>query len=95
MPSGVQITPLRLKNVILIKSSIMAGKSKALKTAQKKVSASKKAGTYIGAAKLKNKLVASGKSESYAGAIVGKIAREKYGKAGAAALAAAGRKKKK
>ncbi len=67
----------------------------ALKNARKKVAAAKKAGTYIGAAKLKNKLMKGGKSEAYADAIVGKIAREKYGKKGAAALAAAGRKKKK
>jgi len=39
-------------------------------------------------------LTKKGYSSSYAGAIVGIAARKKYGKKGAAALAAYGRKKK-
>ena len=71
----------------------MVTKSKVLKKAKAKVAASKKNGTYIGAKALKNKLVKGGKSEAYAGAIVGKIAREKYGKDGAAALSKEGKNK--
>ena len=71
----------------------MVTKSKALKKAKAKVAASKKNGTYIGAKALKSKLVKGGKSEAYAGAIVGNIARKKYGKDGAAALSKAGRNK--
>ena len=73
----------------------MVAKSKVLKRAKAKVAASKKNGTYIGAKALKNKLVKGGKSEAYAGAIVGNIARKKYGKAGAIALAAQGKRKNK
>ena len=69
-------------------------KSAALKSALKKRTAAKKAGTYIGSKKLKSTLTKKGYSSNYAGAIVGIAARKKYGKKGAAALAAYGRKKK-
>ena len=68
--------------------------SAALKTALKKRTAAKKAGTYIGSKKLKSTLQKKGYSAKYAGAIVGTVARKKYGNKGAAALAAYGRKKK-
>lgn len=70
-------------------------KSKVLQAALKKREAAKKAGTYVGSAELKSKLMKQGKSEALAGAIVGTIAREKYGKAGATALAQYGKKNKK
>jgi len=69
--------------------------SPALKSALKKRAAAKKAGTYVGSKKIKSALTKKGYSSDYAGAIVGKIAREKYGNKGAAALAAQGRKNKK
>ena len=69
-------------------------KSAALKTALKKRTAAKKAGTYVGSKKLKSTLLKKGYSAKYAGAIVGTVARKKYGNKGAAALAAYGRKKK-
>lgn len=70
-------------------------KSKVLQTALKKRAAAKKAGTYVGSAALKTKLVKQGKTAAQAGAIVGTIARKKYGNKGAAALAAYGKKNKK
>lgn len=65
-----------------------------LQKAEKKRQQSKKEGTYVGAAKMKKQLVKKGYSPEYAGAIIGIIARKKYGKKGAAALAATGRKRK-
>ena len=70
-------------------------KSKVLKTALKKREESKKAGTYVGSAALKSKLMKQGKTSEQAGAIVGSIARKKYGDKGAAALSAYGKKNKK
>lgn len=67
--------------------------SAALKTALKKRQAAKKAGTYVGSKTIKSALLKKGYSEESAGAIVGSIARKKYGNKGAAALAAYGRKK--
>jgi len=47
----------------------------------------------VGSKTIKSALVKKGYSEESAGAIVGSIARKKYGNKGAAALAAYGRKK--
>lgn len=58
------------------------------------MTAAKKEGTYVGSKKVKNALLKKGYSEESAGAIVGSIARKKYGNKGAAALAAYGRKGK-
>lgn len=68
--------------------------SAALKTALKKRTAAKKAGTYVGSKKIKSALVKKGYSNESAGAIVGSIARKKYGNKGVAALAAYGKKNK-
>ncbi len=69
-------------------------KSSVLKAALKKREASKKAGTYVGSKKLKSTLIKKGYSEKSAGAIIGTIARKKYGDKGNAALSAYGRTKK-
>ena len=48
----------------------------------------------MGSKKIKSALVKKGYSNESAGAIVGSIARKKYGNKGAAALAAYGKKNK-
>ena len=65
------------------------------KNGSKKENGWKKAGTYVGSKKIKSALIKKGYSDESAGAIVGSIARKKYGNKGAAALAAYGRKNKK
>ena len=80
-------------NIFTLKKMITK-KNVALKSALKKREASKKAGTYVGSKKIKSSLLKKGYSEESAGAIVGSIARKKYGNKGAAALAAYGRTKK-
>ncbi len=58
--------------------------------ARRKRAASKKKGTYVGFKALKAKLAARGDVRD-PGALAAKIGRQKYGKAGMAALSAAGR----
>lgn len=67
---------------------------KDLNKAEAKVAASKKNGTYMGAKKLKSSLMKNGTSSKYVGALIGSIARKKYGAKGAAALSANARSKK-
>ena len=64
----------------------MAVSKEVLKKAQKKVSSSKKKGTYVGFKAL---------AEKTSPAIAAAIGRKKYGAKGMAALAAAGKAKKK
>jgi hypothetical protein len=55
----------------------------------------KKKGTYVGFKKLSKSIQRKGKSKKSADAIAATIGRKKYGKAGMAKKAVAGRKRKK